>query len=89
MSYKDYQADVRELGCILCRRLGLGQTPASIHHIESIRDGLSEWAVLPLCPEHHQGPTGVHGLSRSGFERMYKLTPIDLMAMVNKALYES
>lgn len=86
MSVDDYQARVRDLGCILCQHLGLGKTPASLHHVESVRDGLSEWAVVPLCYEHHQGPNGVHGLRRRGFEAMYKLSDIDLLAMVARCL---
>ena len=27
-----YLGRVAELGCVLCRRLGLGETPAEIHH---------------------------------------------------------
>ncbi len=89
MSAKDYENRVRELGCILCQSIGLGKTPAAIHHIEAIRDGLSAYAIVPLCYEHHQGPNGVHGLSRRGFEMRYRLTEIDLLAMVNKALNDS
>ena len=86
MSAKDYESRVRDIGCLLCIYMGLGRTPASIHHVESIRDGLSEYAIVPLCYEHHQGATGVHGLSRSGFRLRYKLDDIDLMAMVNREL---
>ena len=86
MSAKDYESRVRDIGCILCLHLGFGKTPASIHHVESIRDALSEYAIVPLCPDHHQGPQGVHGLRRRGFEAMYKLTDIDLLAMVNREL---
>ena len=86
MSAKDYEKRVRAIGCILCLHLGLGRTPASIHHVESNRDDLSEYAIVPLCPEHHQGPNGVHGLRRRGFEMRYKLTDIDLMAIVNREL---
>lgn len=86
MSAKDYENRVREIGCVLCRHLGLGKSPASIHHVEAIRDGLSDYAIIPLCYDHHQGPSGVHGLHRRGFEARYKLTEIDLLALVNKAL---
>jgi len=81
-----YEQRVRDIGCVLCLHLGMGRTPASIHHVESIRDELSDYAIVPLCPEHHQGATGVHGLRRRGFEMRYKLTEIDLLALVNKAL---
>lgn len=86
MSIKDYQDRVRSIGCLVCKELGLGPTPAAIHHVESIRDGLSEYAVVPLCWDHHQGPEGVHGLHRRVFEMRYKLTDIDMLAMVAKAL---
>lgn len=55
---------VASLGCVVCRNLGLGPTPAQIHHI---RDGqgmaqrASHYLVIPLCPLHHTG--GVHGES--------------------------
>ena len=77
------------MGCILCQHLGLGKTPAAIHHVEAIRDGLSAYAILPLCYEHHQGQSGVHGLHRRAFEARYKLTEIDMLAMVNKALNDA
>jgi hypothetical protein len=53
---------VAELGCIVCMNLGLGGTPAEIHHI---RDGqgkgqrASHFETIPLCPFHHR--TGGHG----------------------------
>ena len=88
MSVKDYQARVRDLGCIICKEMGLGKTPAAIHHVESIRDGLSEYAVIPLCYDHHQGPEGVHGLRRKVFEMRYRLTDVDMLALVNRALHK-
>lgn len=85
MTIKSYQDKVRALGCILCA----SQTPAQLHHVESIRDNLSEYAVIPLCEYHHTGGGGVHGLSRRGFVARYKLTDIDLLALVAKGLSES
>jgi hypothetical protein len=64
-------------------------TPTEAHHVESVRDSLSDYATTALCKEHHQGATGVHGLSRRGFEAMYKLTDIDLLAMVARELWKS
>ena len=83
MSAKDYEKLVREIGCVVCRESGT-LSPAAIHHVESVRDGLSAYAIVPLCYEHHQGPNGVHGLSRRGFEARHKLSQIDLLALVNK-----
>lgn len=89
MTIKSYQDKVRALGCILCNQFDQPGSDVHLHHVESIRDGLSEYAVIPLCPLHHQGPNGVHGLSRRGFVSRYKLTDIDLMALVAKGLSES
>jgi hypothetical protein len=86
VSAKDYESRVRDIGCVLCLHLTSDRTPAAIHHVESIRDGLSAYAIVPLCREHHQGANGVHGLSRRGFEARYKLTEIDLLALVNREL---
>jgi len=51
-----------------------------VHHLESVRDNLSEWLVVPLTPEMHRGPNGLHGLSRRGFYTRYKLDDLALMA---------
>lgn len=78
------QADA---GCILCRHLGYGDTPAEIHHL---RDGMgagqrnSNLMTIPLCPEHHRGRTGFHGLGRRAFEREYGVTEMDLLGMSQK-----
>lgn len=56
---------VASLGCLICGK------PASVHHImhapgkQRRRD---HRFVAPLCREHHQGDSGVHGLgSESAF----------------------
>lgn len=83
-AYMSAQADA---GCILCRYLGHGDTPAEIHHL---RDGVgagqrnSNLKSIPLCPEHHRGNTGFHGLGRRAFEREYGATEMDLWAMAQK-----
>lgn len=74
-------------GCILCRHLGYGETPAEIHHL---RHGMgagqrnSNTNAIPLCPEHHRGRTGYHGMGRRAFEREYGVTELDLLAMSQK-----
>jgi len=86
MSVKSHQARVRALGCLICGLEGTWGVPASIHHVEAVRDELSEFAVVPLCYDHHQGPNGVHVLGRRGFVARYKLTDVDLLAIVNREL---
>lgn len=83
-AYMSQQADA---GCILCAHLGYPGTPAEIHHL---RDGVgagqrnSNLMTIPLCPEHHRGATGFHGLGRRAFERAYGVTEMDLWAMAQK-----
>lgn len=75
---------IASAGCILCRYLQLGDTPAEIHHL---RSGMgagqrnSNSMVIGLCPEHHRGSTGYHGLGRRAFERRYGITELELLAL--------
>jgi hypothetical protein len=79
-----YLSLIAEQGCVLCRHLGYGETPAEIHHL---RHGMgmaqrnSNTNVIPLCPEHHRGNTGFHGLGKLAFERAYGVTELDLLEM--------
>jgi hypothetical protein len=83
---KDHMDRVRELPCIVCLyKLDIITKPVSVHHVTVPAD---DFAVAPLCPEHHQGSTGVHGLRRRGFEMMWKLGDTDLLALTNRAIAE-
>jgi hypothetical protein len=39
----------------------------------------SHFDVIPLCPEHHRGKTGVHGLGTKGFPKHWGFTEQDLL----------
>lgn len=59
-----HMSKVARLGCVVCRNEGLGETPASLHHIREGQGGAmraSNFEVLPLCPMHHQH--GGHGVA--------------------------
>ena len=80
---------VAALGCVLCRRLGYRDTPAEIHHPrtgQGMSQRASHFEAVPLCREHHQGDTGVHGLGRRAFERVYGCTERELLAEVRELL---
>lgn len=77
-----------EIGCILCRHLGYGETPAELHHIRKYGSKRDNAPVIPLCPEHHRGNTGVHGLGKKGFERYYGLSEYDLLDKTKEVLDE-
>ncbi len=81
---KKYMDEVAKLGCVLCHHLDQSYTPAVLHHPRDAAGGAqraSDWLVIPLCPEHHVGKSGYHGLGSRGFYTRYRLTEWDLMAM--------
>lgn len=90
-SDREYLSRVAGLCCILCRRLGYGETPAEVHH-QRTGTGAGKRAshkrVMPLCPEHHRGQSGLHGMGRRAFERRYEVTELELIDEVRKLLGE-
>lgn len=86
---RSHMDKVARLGCILCKYLGHEGTPAEIHHIregQGMSQRASNFLVVPLCPEHHRGGSGVHGLGERGFYTRYKLSELDLLAMTIEQL---
>jgi hypothetical protein len=59
--------------------LGLGQSPAEVHHLFDTASR-SDYLTVPLCPAHHRGPNGFHGLGTRAFERRYNVTETKLLA---------
>ena len=81
---KKHLSAVAELGCIVCRRLGFLGTPAEIHHLRAGQGWgrSSHYSAIPLCPEHHRGKTGVHGLGTKKFPKHYGFTEQELLEEV-------
>ena len=81
---KAYMDRVAALGCVVCRNLGYGETPAQIHHIrygQGMAQRSSNHFVIPLCPQHHtDGGKGVaiHA-GQQAFEAIYG-SELDLLA---------
>ena len=72
---------VAGLGCVVCRNLDFGETPALVHHIREGQGGAqraSNWLTIPLCPEHHQGRDSIHN-DRQMFQARYG-SELDLLA---------
>jgi hypothetical protein len=89
---KAHKDAVARLGCILCRHMGYRDTPAHLHHVREGQGAAQravDWLVVPLCPEHHQGASGLHGLGVRGFYTRYNLSELDLLAMTIEALHEA
>lgn len=70
---------VASVGCVLCHELGHGYVPAEVHHISDTADR-SDFLTIPLCPEHHRGGTGFHGLGERAFNNRYKTSELKLLA---------
>lgn len=87
-----YLSKVADIGCIICYRVGYRGTPAEIHHIRGLGLGMgvrnSHDNVIPLCPEHHRGNSGYHGLGRKAFERAYGVTEQELQLQLGELLNE-
>jgi hypothetical protein len=89
---KKLYENIARLGCSLCRHLGYGETPCEIHHIRRFGGKRKNAEVIGLCPEHHRGNTGVHGLGRKGFENRYGIDEQTLlfqtMEILERHIYE-
>jgi hypothetical protein len=81
---KKHMSLVAELGCAVCRRWNENYigTPAEIHHKRAGTGAgrrSSHMEVIPLCPEHHRGSTGIHGLGTKGFPKYWGFDEDDLL----------
>ena len=89
---KQYMGRVADLGCAVCRRMGYPGTPAELHHKragQGLSNRASNWQVIPLCPEHHRGSTGVHGLGTRGFAKHWGYDEDALLEDVRAAIEET
>jgi hypothetical protein len=82
---KDHMNKVASLPCVVCLRLHGPHEPyeVELHHVRrgtGMGQRSSHMEVLPLCPEHHRGNTGVHGLGTKGFAKHYGFNEADLLA---------
>jgi hypothetical protein len=80
---------VAELGCLVCRRMGYPDSPAEIHHKRAGTGAgrrSSHFDAMPLCPEHHRGKTGIHGLGTKGFPKHWGFNEDDLLQDVRDLL---
>jgi hypothetical protein len=86
---KKHMSAVAELGCAVCRRMGYEGTPAELHHPRrgtGMGQRASHFEVIPLCPRHHRGSNGVHGLGTKGFVKHWGFDEADLLADTLKLL---
>jgi hypothetical protein len=90
-STKFYMSRAADLGCMICRLFFTAGTPAELHHP---RTGVGKGQkaddrdVIPLCPEHHRGKTGVHGMGVKAFVRHYGKTEAELTELTQQLVQE-
>lgn len=79
---KDHKQKLARLGCMVCRRIyGINHGEVELHHLrKGMGWGKGDYTTLiPLCPEHHRGNSGVHGLGTKGFPKRYGFTEENLL----------
>lgn len=79
---KKWMDRVAQLPCGLCGAHGV-----QVHHIregQGMAQRASNFLVVPLCPDCHTGPLGVHG--DKTMLRIHKMTELDLLAQTIEAL---
>lgn len=79
---KNHKERLATMGCMVCKRLYGAHEPAPVqlHHLRSGGWGKGDYMTLiPLCPKHHTGDSGVHGMGTKAFSRYYGFTQQDLL----------
>jgi len=85
MSLDDWKELIHGLPCVVCwLQTGEKRFSVEAHHLESVRDNLSDWLEVPLCEYHHRGTEGVHYLSRRAFYTRFNLDDLSLIAATIK-----
>ena len=90
-SEREYLNKVAQLPCPICKLLGYpGDGGVEIHHVRGIGLGLgvrnNHFNTVGLCPSHHRGNDGYHGMGRKAFERKYGVTEQELLEQVKEIL---
>jgi len=61
----EHMEAVKGLPCCACG----AAPPSQAHHVTGDKKPRSDWRVIPLCFDCHQGPRGYHADKRSWVER--------------------
>ena len=63
---------IAQLGCVVGHRHGGCSGEINLHHVAEGSGLRDEWALVPLCKEHHVGESGLHGMGTKAFNRLYR-----------------
>jgi hypothetical protein len=80
---------VAALGCCICRRVFGRFVQAELHHVAEGSGLRSNFAVAPLCGEHHTGGSGFHHMGTKAFCSLYRVpgeSEYGLLVLVNEDL---
>jgi len=86
---KKHLNKVAEIGCVLCHLQGTPGTPAEIHHPRKgtgMAQKASHYDAIPLCPAHHRGDIGIHGMGVKAFAKHYDIDEAGLLHITRRLL---
>lgn len=72
---------LRQIGCVVCRRLHNIVQPPQLHHIV---DG-DDWSQVPLCEKHHdphRTGSGFHGMGAGQFVLVFKVPRLQELGLL-------
>lgn len=85
VSAKTHMGIVASVGCVICREYLGCESPAEVHHVAEGSSKRSDYMTVGLCPEHHRGSSGLHGMGVKAFCNLYRLAnEFALLGLVNK-----
>lgn len=80
---------VASVGCVICWQLHGRYNAAQVHHVAEGSGLRSNFAVAPLCDEHHTGGAGFHRLGTKRFCSLYRIpgeSEYGLLVLTNEQL---
>jgi hypothetical protein len=87
-----YKKRIAELPCLICAKLGWESQKVELHHVAEGSGLRSDFALVPLCPEHHRGKAGLHGMGTKRFCAAYRIpgeTEMGLLVLQNEVISRS
>ena len=84
-----HKARCAQLPCVATLLIEGRRVPSEeLHHVESVRDELSDFLIVPLSVRYHSrnSPISIHALSRRGFERRYGISELKMLAKSQELL---
>jgi hypothetical protein len=66
--------------CVVCHKLGFGDTPAEYHHIREGRLGKRGKLGIWICVYHHRiGPDAIHVMGKKAWQAKFGITERELV----------